>query len=175
MSLLARPYARAVLACAVAADSLAQWSKQLALMSMVVQIDVMQRALRVPSLTAQQQAHLLLDVCRGELTPQAEQLVHLLAENKRLLLLPVITKLYERYKANREKRVTVDVATAFALEDSTQQALAEALRKSLQREVILQTTIDQQLLGGVKIRAADQVIDGSIRGRLIRLGEAMRA
>ena len=37
------------------------------------------------------------------------------------------------------------------------------------------TTTDSDLLGGVLIRAGDLVIDGSVRGRLNKLAEAMNS
>jgi len=175
MTALARPYARALLEHAVATDHLGDWSRQLAVMTGVVQTDTMRQALLLPSLTSGQQAHMVIAVCRGELSKQAENLIQVLAENKRLLLLPDIADLYEAYRANREKRVEVEVTTAFELGDDVQQTLASALRQVLEREVVLHTVVDKDLLGGVRIRAADQVIDGSIRGRLVKLGEAMQA
>jgi F-type H+-transporting ATPase subunit delta len=53
--------------------------------------------------------------------------------------------------------------------------LTEALTAKLQREVKVNTNIDQTLLGGVVIRAGDIVIDGSIKGRLAKLAEALSA
>ena len=44
---------------------------------------------------------------------------------------------------------------------------------NLERDVRVSTSTDKDLLGGVLIRAGDLVIDGSVRGRLNKLAEAM--
>jgi F-type H+-transporting ATPase subunit delta len=101
--------------------------------------------------------------------------LHLLAQNKRLALLPSIAELFLELKANQEKTIAVSISSAFELEASIQNKLTEALTAKLQREVKVNTNIDQTLLGGVVIRAGDIVIDGSIKGRLAKLAEALSA
>jgi len=83
--------------------------------------------------------------------------------------------LFEQFKSNREKSVDVNVTTVFELDNDVQQKLSTSLSRKLDRDVNLQTTIDTTLLGGVVIRAADIVIDGSIRGRLAKLAESMQS
>jgi len=48
-----------------------------------------------------------------------------------------------------------------------------SLRKRLGRDVELSCSTDAELLGGAIIRAGDLVIDGSVRGKLQRLGTAL--
>jgi F-type H+-transporting ATPase subunit delta len=69
----------------------------------------------------------------------------------------------------------VDVVSAFDLSDVMTAKLAEALGKKLEREVKVSTSTDRDLLGGVLIRAGDLVIDGSVRGRLNKLAEALNS
>jgi F-type H+-transporting ATPase subunit delta len=78
-------------------------------------------------------------------------------------------------KADQEKRVEVDVVSAYALSESVQKTLAESLKKRLQREVNLNTSVDRSLIGGLVIHAGDMVIDGSVRGRLNKLAETIKA
>ena len=52
-------------------------------------------------------------------------------------------------------------------------ALAQALQARLRREIRLTTSVDPGLIGGAVIRAGDQVIDSSIRGKLAKLAETM--
>ena len=47
--------------------------------------------------------------------------------------------------------------------------LAEAIGRRLGREVALETSVDESLLGGVVIRVGDSVIDASLAGRLREL------
>jgi len=69
----------------------------------------------------------------------------------------------------------VEVISAFDLDDATANKLADVLGNKLEREVKVSTSTDADLLGGVLIRAGDLVIDGSVRGRLNKLAEAMNS
>jgi F-type H+-transporting ATPase subunit delta len=115
----------------------------------------------------------LLEVCGDALSAKVQNFVCVLAENKRVELLPEISTLFEQLKANQERSVDVDVVSAFALDSDLQQRLAQALRSKLQREVTINASVDTSLLGGVLVRAGDVVIDGSVRGRLAKLAQAM--
>jgi F-type H+-transporting ATPase subunit delta len=101
--------------------------------------------------------------------------VSVLALNKRLGLLPEIHDQFVRFKANLEKSVDVEVISAFDLADAARDKLADVLGRKLERSVNVSTTTDSNLLGGVLIRAGDLVIDGSVRGRLNKLAEAMNS
>ena len=93
----------------------------------------------------------------------------------RLAALPAIAEQFELLKAQQEKRMDVNIVSAFALDDAQQEKLASALAKRLNREISITTQVDSTLLGGVILRAGDTVIDGSVRGRLSRLHEALSA
>jgi F-type H+-transporting ATPase subunit delta len=175
LSTLARPYARAAFEFAVTANDLAKWSSELSVAAAVSQTEKVKKLLSSPSLTSDQQARHFIEVCGDALGDKAQNFIKVLAENKRLPLLPEIVTLFDGFKANREKSVDVEVATVFDLDEAIQQKLQESLAGKLEREVKLHTVIDKSLIGGVLIRAGDIVIDGSIKGRLAKLGEAMRA
>ena len=175
LSTLARPYAKAAFEFALAARDLAGWSKQLATAAAVAQTPTLVKLLNSPELTAEQRAKALLDVCGDALGTKVRNFVKVLADNKRLTLLPEIVVLFEQLKANQEKSVDVDVVSAFPLDTAATDRLAQALRGKLQREVTINASVDQSLLGGVLVRAGDVVIDGSVRGRLAKLALAMNS
>ncbi len=54
-----------------------------------------------------------------------------------------------------------------------QKKLAAALEKRLDEKVHMNQEVDESLIGGVKIRAGDMVIDGSIRGQLQQLAKIL--
>jgi F-type H+-transporting ATPase subunit delta len=56
-----------------------------------------------------------------------------------------------------------------ALSDAQKTAMAASLKKRFRRDVHMTNAVDPSLLGGAVIRAGDEVIDGSIKGRLQRL------
>lgn len=175
LSTLARPYAKAAFEYAEGKGALAQWSEQLATSAAVVTQDKVEGVLDNPALTAQAQAQALNDICGDAIGDEVKNFIGILADNKRLALLPEIRAQFELLKANREKSVDVEVVSAFDLNDALTEKLAGVLRSKLDREVKVSTSTDESLLGGVLIRAGDMVIDGSVRGRLNKLAEAMNS
>ncbi|RLA19810.1 MAG: F0F1 ATP synthase subunit delta [Gammaproteobacteria bacterium] len=175
LSTIARPYAKAAFEFARDNSVLAQWSEQLSIVATVTMDSGLEAVLGNPSLTAAQQAQTLNDVCGDALGAEVRNFVVILAGNKRLALLPEIYTLFEQHKANQEKSVDVEVVSAFDMADETIGKLAAVLSKKLEREVKVSTSTDKDLLGGVLIRAGDLVIDGSVRGRLNKLSEAMNS
>jgi F-type H+-transporting ATPase subunit delta len=175
LSTIARPYAKAAFEYARDSKQLSQWAEQLATAAAVAADKNVKAALNDPSLTAEQQARILSDVCGDALDPQMRNFIAVLAANKRLALLPEIHVLFAQYKANQVKTVDVEVISAFDLADATRDKLAAVLGKKLERQVNVRTSTDRSLLGGVLIRAGDLVIDGSVRGRLNKLAAAMNS
>ena len=175
ISTLARPYAKAAFEYAREKSALAQWSEQLGTAAAVAGAEGMDAVLDNPSLTDEQQANTLNEVCGDATGNEVKNFVTILSSNKRLSLLPEISAQFELLKANLEKSVDVEVVSAFDLDDATANRLADVLGKKLEREVKVSTATDADLLGGVLIRAGDLVIDGSVRGRLNKLAEAMNS
>ena len=175
LSTLARPYAKAAFEYAAASNELKGWSESLAVIAVVAQQGKVEKLLSSPTYTAEQQAQQLMDVCGESLSEAGRNFISVLAENRRLKLLPYIQQQFEVLKANREKSVDVNVTSAGEITPEQQQKLAAALQAKLDREVNLQVSIDKSLLGGAVIRAGDTVIDGSIRGRLAKLAEALNS
>ena len=172
---LARPYAKAAFEYAHAANELQAWSEMLALAAAVAQQSGMNAYLNSPNFTTQEKAKTFLDVCGDELNGVVQNLVSILAENQRLQLLPEVLHLFELFKANQQKSIDVNVATAFELSSDEQDKLAKALSAKLDREIKVESTVDKTLLGGAIVRAGDMIIDGSVRGRLAKLAEAMNS
>jgi F-type H+-transporting ATPase subunit delta len=172
---LARPYAKAVFGYAHTTGSLDQWSASLELLSSVIGEAAVQKLLAGPRLTKQQQAATIIDLCGDALGDKAQNLVVLLADNRRLPLLPFISAQFRDLKAAAEKTVDVEIVSASALDDQQHQQFSQALSARLDRRVNISVSIDKSLIGGVLIRAGDTVIDGSLRGRLTKLAQALNS
>ena len=104
-----------------------------------------------------------------------ENFIALLAENKRLLLLPEIALQFEALRAEQEKTLVATVSSFSAFTKVQEQQLIESLSRRLQRQVTLEIKIDSSLIGGAVIRAGDFVIDGSVRGKLSKLSTELVA
>jgi F-type H+-transporting ATPase subunit delta len=171
---LARPYARAAFETARAANALGAWSQHLALAAAIAADPRVTGLLGDPRVKAEELPALFLPP--GE---SAEStfggFIGTLAANRRLPLLPEIHALYEGFKREHERVLHVVVRTAVAIEPAQADALRAALKRRFQREIELETRVDAGVIGGAVIDAGDTVIDGSVRGGLARLAQALTA
>jgi len=172
---IARPYAKAAFQAAKDKDALTEWSNMLAYASAVALDENMRVVLGHPALTSEQKAQLFIDVCGDQLLTEGKNFVLVLAEHKRLGLMSDIAELFESFKAQLEHSVDVEVESAFELSNEQSEKLAQALSKKLDRNVVVASSVNQDLIGGAIIRANDLVIDASVRGKIAKLAEAISA
>lgn len=175
LSTLARPYAKATFNAALDSQALNAWSKQLATLAVISEQSQVEDLINNPALSASDKAAALKDIAGDAIGDGVTSLIDVLAENRRLSLLSEISVQYEALKAEHEKSADVLVTSAFSLSDSEQQKLTEKLTTKLGRKVSLTVEIDQALIGGVLIKSGDLVIDGSVRGKLAKLADAMNS
>ncbi len=167
---LARPYARAAFASAREHGRAAAWSEALAFAAQAVAMPDVTALLGDPRLDAATAATLLQ-------APSADatfaDFLRLLADNRRLALLPEIAGLFEQLRAEAEGRVQARMVAAIAPPAAEIGAVKAALERRFQREVELDVEVDPALIGGAVIQAGDVVIDGSLKGKLARLQTAL--
>jgi F-type H+-transporting ATPase subunit delta len=170
---VARPYAEAVFELARETGRLAEWSETLQFLADAMREPELAAFVTDPKLTAAQRAEVMLDVGKGRLDAEGQNLVKTLVENDRLVVLPEIAALYETRKREAEGQTKVVVSSALPLDAAVLDELAAALKAKLGQQVEITTEEDPSLIGGVLIRAGDTVIDGSVRGRLYQLANEL--
>lgn len=170
---VARPYAHAVFAVAKEEGRLKQWSELLEVLALCVADADLQRLITSPAVSDEQTVEVLVDITADLVGESARNFLSLLAENNRLLLLDDIAVIFEELRAEAEQSLTAEVISAKPLTDEQANKISAALNKRLGRDISLEVSIDESLLGGAIIRAGDLVIDGSALGKLNRLANAL--
>ena len=170
---VARPYAQAAFQFANSHATLKDWSEMLGLLAAIASDDSMRELIDSPQLTETQRADLFIDVAAERINEKCANFVRVLAANGRLQLLPEIAALFEIQRRDAEGTVQAELVSAFPASEAQQAEVIASLRKRLGRDVVLSCSTDKDLLGGAIIRAGDLVIDGSVRGKLERLGTAL--
>jgi F-type H+-transporting ATPase subunit delta len=170
---VARPYAQAAFQFASEQHSLKDWSEMLSSLAAIADDAAMHELINSPHLTDTQLADLFIQVAGENLNEKGANFARVLAANGRLQLLPEIAVLFEIERRAAEGIVQAELVTAFPASESQQVEVTASLRKRLGCEVELSCSTDATLLGGAIIRAGDLVIDGSVRGKLQRLGTAL--
>src|SRR5207302_562893 len=123
--------------------------EMLAALAQVAQDARVRAAVADPNLSDARVAGLFIAILAGKLSGEAENFVRVLAQNKRLLLLPEVHRQFEALRNEREGVV--------------------------EGEVRAQVSVDRELIGGVKVVLGDKVIDGSARAQLGALETALKA
>lgn len=95
------------------------------------------------------------------------------AQRDRIHHVPGIEKAFEQLLLDQQGIVTAEVASARSLSEAERAALEKELEKHLGRKLRTRFHTDPELVGGFRAQVGDQVYDGSIRGRLARLRQAL--
>jgi F-type H+-transporting ATPase subunit delta len=81
--------------------------------------------------------------------------------------------LYQELREEAENRLSVKVVSAIPLDEDQVSRMQQALARRFDCEIELENEIDAEIIGGAVVYAGDQVIDGSLRGRLQRLSNSL--
>jgi len=171
----ARPYAKAIFELAIKDNTLSFWSDTLKLLSLLASDQDLKDTCKNPSYTRQQKCEIFFSVLQKEKcwNTQVENLILLLAQYNRLLLLPYIAMLYEESRAQIEKTINVSVESAHPLSSQIQSKLHDHLKKRLGRDVTLAYKENSSLIGGMIITAGDWVADYSVKNHLEKLKQSL--
>jgi F-type H+-transporting ATPase subunit delta len=96
-----------------------------------------------------------------------------LNEKGRLGRLSTIATAYDETLQERFGRVEVDVFTASAISDAQAESISSRLHAILDREPVLHRYVDEAMLGGLRLRIGDQLVDASVATQLRRIGEQL--
>jgi F-type H+-transporting ATPase subunit delta len=162
----ARPYANAIFDIANGAGTLDSWSDALANLANVVNDAQMSELLNDPEMGKAQKGELLIQVLADKLNEQQQNLVKLMAENGRLIIMKDVQEQFEVARAKAENKVDAEVVSAFELSAQQTDELINTLKNKLGCDITLTTTIDESLIGGVVIKAGDTIIDASMKSQL---------
>ncbi|MBA2345689.1 MAG: ATP synthase F1 subunit delta [Rubrobacter sp.] len=115
-----------------------------------------------------------IDALTEGMNTSTSNFLKVLSDNGRETILDEVILRYETLVEEHLGRVDVEVTTAVDLSGETLERLRERLGAILDgREVVLETRVDPDILGGAVFRLGGDMMDGSIRGRLNTLREGM--
>ncbi len=170
---IARPYALAAFEYARDCKQLADWQSFLTTAAKVAEDSTIIKLLANPMVSADKLQVLFTEVLTDFLDAGRKNFLILLAQHKRLVVLPDILALFNAHYATLEKMRNVRVITAIEAKDEFRQQLAASLSKRIRHDVTLHCEIDPAILGGAVIHMGDSVIDGSVLGKLTRLRQTL--
>ncbi|MBT8484643.1 MAG: ATP synthase F1 subunit delta [Phycisphaerales bacterium] len=111
---------------------------------------------------------------RDQITDLTLRFLLVLNRKGRLSHLEMINTAYDQLVQAAHDRVEVDVFTATTLNPEQLEAIRLRVREAIGQDAVLHPYTDPTMLGGVKLRIGDQLVDGSVATRLRRLRHGLQ-
>lgn len=128
-----------------------------------------------PLITREDQSRALAALSKKmKLTPLMTNSLALMAQKRRLFVLPQLIAELRARIAEEKGEVTAEVTSATALSAAQAKSLAETLKARIGKDVILKAAVDESLIGGLVVKLGSTMIDTSVRAKLAALQNAMK-
>lgn len=98
----------------------------------------------------------------------------LMASKRRLFVLPQLLDALRAKIADAKGEVTADVTAAKKLTAEQEKSLAATLKERFGKDVMINMSIDESLIGGLVVRVGSKMIDTSIKAKLANLQNSMK-
>lgn len=166
-----RRYAEAAFEIGLRDGTVDTWLEQLTRASAVAADSAVVARLQDPAMPFEVRANALMEGLGRDLLPPLRNLLLLLLRRRRIDQLDQLAAEFRRLYNRRAGIVEATATSAAPLEEEELKTLRDRVVQLAGRgtSVELRTEVDPSLLGGVQLRIGDQLIDGSVRGRLERL------
>jgi F-type H+-transporting ATPase subunit delta len=125
--------------------------------------------LRNPSIPSADKKNLLIKTFQGKIHEVTLRLVELLVDRRRLDLIDSVESKFRDLVRERQNIVSASLTSSQELTQGEIADIKARLTEHLGKKLELDVKIDKSLLGGVVLRLGDQVIDGSLKGKLATL------
>ncbi len=124
-----------------------------------------------PAIPAAQRAAVLADIAE-RVAPGNKHIagtLQLLLAKNRLVSLPDVATVFSRMVDEVKKLLALEVSSAFALSDTEKNAILSQVQKDFGGLASISWLTDKNLIGGMRVKAGDRMLDGSVRGSLDRV------
>ena len=165
---IASVYARALLGAARDQDQTSVVLEQLDSLvdDVLLRLPNFEAALASPRIGLDEKLGLLDRAFVGRMLPLLLTFLKVVAKHGRLDCVRQIRRAVHHLYFEMSGQVEVEVRTASPVSQAVMDQIVQRLTTMLDRQVVLQTRVDRELLGGVVIRVGDTVFDGSLDNQL---------
>lgn len=119
-----------------------------------------------PSVSSAEKKQLLVSTFEKVVDDLTLRFLQVLADRRRVNLLPYIESSYRDLLNARKNIAAASLTSADKLPEAAIEEIKARLAKRLGKQIELAVKVDPTLIGGVVLRVGDEVIDGSLKGRL---------
>lgn len=175
ISTIARPYAVAAYKLGKEQKALPKWSEMLGFASQIVNDAKMQAYINDPNVVSSDLQATFLKVSGNKLNESGQNLIKVLVEYGRLSILPAIAQAFEALKAQDEGTLEANIIAASKPSVAEVKDLVKRLEAKFGKKIEATVSVDEEIIGGIKIIVGDTVIDASVKGQLQNLAYTLAA
>ncbi len=166
---IARRYAGAIFDLAIKQNTLDRTLEDVKEIARLFSIRKLFYLLREPKIPAKRKETALRQNLTNRVLPTSLNLALLVVQRDLIEAMPNIASELEQRVLDYRNQAVAKVTTAAPMDAAQQDLVKRALEQETSKSIIMQTQVDPAILGGVIARVGDQVIDGSVRYRLLAL------
>ena len=122
----------------------------------------------------QQQSAITLIAKKLGLSGVMTNTLALMAEKRRLFVVPIFLSILEDLIASSKNEIKAEVVSAKALSKGQLDKLAKTLKTNFSKDVKINATVDQTLIGGMIVKVGSRMIDTTIQAKLSSLQNVMK-
>ncbi len=128
-----------------------------------------------PVYSREEQAAAIAAVAKKmKISPIVTNSLALMAQNRRLFALPQLFAALRDMIAEENGELTADVIAAKALTKTQSDKLAKTLKATFGKDVKINATVDESIIGGLIVKVGSKMIDTSVASKLSNLQNAMK-
>jgi F-type H+-transporting ATPase subunit delta len=134
----------------------------------------MLKLIKSPVISAEEQQAAIFGVMNAiNFSKLTVNFVGLVVRKRRAMFLPIIIQQFAAVISESRNELVAEVISASALTEAQINEIKTVLSKSLGKDIIVKSEIDDTLLGGLIVKAGSRMVDGSIKTKLNSLKQAM--
>ncbi|PSB92464.1 F0F1 ATP synthase subunit delta [Candidatus Pandoraea novymonadis] len=168
LSTIARPYAEALFDVAQSGD-INYWSELVQGLADVIRLPDVAALIDTPKVSPAQVVDFLSNAVKAPNNTTLCNFLSVLAERGRLLLMSEISKQFDVLKNTSAGSADVQIESAFPIDDTQLSDLVVVLERKFDCKLNANVRVNPLLLGGVRVVVGDQVLDTSVRARLVAM------
>lgn len=174
-NLLSERYAFALFELALAENQLATAEKDLARFGALLDgSEDLVRLVVSPAFTADEQLNAIAAIlAKAKITGLAGNFLKVVANNRRLFVLPGILQSFKALMAEHRGEVTAEITIAQPLSAAQTKELKTALKSVVGKDVAIDATLDPSVLGGMIVKLGSRQIDTTLKTKLSSLKIAL--
>lgn len=168
----ARRHAQAIFEIALEQNQLDLWRGDLRVVAEALMDPDIHAFLESPKIRFDDKKKILEERLKS-LSPLALNAAYLLVAKRRLGIVAELVSEYERLVDEHRGVAHARVTTAIPLDEGDTADVTRRLADTVSKEIVLATQTDPSIIGGLKVRIGDKLIDGSTRSRLEALRKSL--